>query len=257
MKHKVFLDTSTLIAGSVFLTSKLIGVEIKDVFYDEATRLISIIKKHVNKRIGITTYAVEDEAYEVMSRAIERKLSQRIPERAKVFELLSVATNACESRLHEILSFILREPINPVECAKLYVQVVKMYNELQSEALTLPKPAAFMVAIAPRFLNKSELLDIYETQEEILNSQLTNLIYSPVEDSDKMILSQAVYLCRLYKGTETKTTMYLASTDQHFVPVRKWNYTSRQVTDTIEEKFDIIADKPHEIFLVLKKEYGE
>jgi hypothetical protein len=34
-------------------------------------------------------------------------------------------------------------------------------------------------------------------------------------------------------------------------------YTSRQVTDEIEDKFGIIADKPHEIFLILKKEYGE
>ena len=257
MKYKVFLDTSTLIAGSVCLTSTSIGVDIKDVFYEEAMRLISVVRKHINKRIGITTYGVEDEAYQVMSSAIERKLNQRIVDRVKVFEILSIAVNACESRLKDILSCVVREPINPVETAKLYIQVSWMYDELHQKALTLPKPAYMQAGAVPRFLNKAEMFEIYKTQDECLNAQLINLIYNPIEDSDKMHLSQAAYLCRLYKESEAKIAMYLSSTDHHFVPVKRGGYVSNQVTSAIEDKFGLVADKPHEIFLVLKKEYGE
>ena len=226
-------------------------------FYEEATRLISVIKKQVNKRIGITTYGVEDEAYQVMSSAIERKLSQKVNERNKVFELLSIAVNACESRLKDILSFVSREPINPVESARIYIQVCLMYDALHTQALKLPKPATIQAQTVPRFLNKSEMFEIYRTQDECLNAQLNNLIYNPVEDSDKMHLSQAAYLRRLYKESGEKITMYLSSTDHHFVPVKRMGYTSSQVTDEIGNRFDIIAEKPHEIFMVLKKEYGE
>lgn len=257
MKHKVFLDTSTLVASSIFLTFKAIDVEIKDVFYDEATRLVSIIKKNVNKRIGITTYEVEDEAHQVLSRAIERKLDQKILDKEKVFELLSIAVNSCESRLREVLSFVAREPINPVETAQIYVGVALMYNELERQALKLPKPAYVMAGSAPSFLKKAELFEMYRSQDEILNAQLTNLTYSPVEDSDKIILAQAAYLCRLYKETEGKICFFLASTDYHFVPVRKKGLQSRQVTDTIEKLYGIKAEKPHEIFLALREVYGE
>ena len=252
MKYKIFLDTSTLIAGSIFLSSEIIGVEIKDVFYEEAIELISIIKKNVNKRIGITAFGVEDEAYQVMSSAIERKLNQKINNRVKVFEILSIAVNACESRLKDILSFVVREPINPIESAKLYTQVSLMYEELHEQALKLPQPAYLQAGSAPKFLNRFELFDIYRTQNECLHAQLTNLVYDYVENTDKMHLSQAAYLCRVYKESESKIAMYLASTDYHFVPVRRRGYISDQVTRKIEERFGIIADKPSEIIKLLK-----
>jgi len=257
LKHKVFFDTSTLIASSVFLSTETIGMEIKDLFYDEATRLMSIIKKNINKRIGITTYVAEDEAYSVMSKAIERKLNRKIPDRAKVFRLLSIATNLCESRLKSILSFIVREPINPAETARIYIVVAMMYNSLEQKALTLPKLAYLQAGATPSFLNKAEMFEIYKTQDELLNAQLINLIYNPVEDSDKMILAQAAYLYRIYKETEGKIVFFLASTDHHFVPVRKKGFESRQATEAIKHNFGIIADKPHEIFLILKEEYED
>lgn len=256
MKYKVFFDTSTLIASSILLSTESIGVEIKDLFYDEATRLVSIIKKNINKRIGITTYAAEDEAYSVMGKAIERKLSRKISDRSKVFRLLSIATNLCESRLKNVLSFIVRDPINPTETARIYIIVAMMYNGLEQKALKLPRLAYLQAGATPSFLNKAEMFDMYRSQNQILNAQLTNLIYNPVEDSDKMILAQATHLCNLYKGTEGKISFYLASTDHHFVPVRKRGLESKQVTDAIECNLGVIADKPHQIFLKLKEEYG-
>lgn len=258
MKHKVFLDTSTLIAGSILLTSKTIGQEIKDVFYEEASELLSIIRKNVNKRIGITTSTTEEEAYQVLSSAIERKLNQKIRDRAKVFALLSIAVNACETRLREILTFVVRDPINPKESAKWHLKVCEMYDSLRKKALRLPTPAYMQANAAPKFLNKQEMFEIYQNQDECLHAQLTNLIYNPVEDSDKILLSQAIYLEKLYKGTEAggKVVMYLSSTDHHFVPVRRSYYVSKQVTEEIENRFGIIAERPHEIFLFLKKEYG-
>lgn len=259
MKYKVFLDTSTLIASSILLTSKTIGQEIKDVFYEEASELLSVIRKNVNKRIGITTTVIEEEAYQVLSSAIERKLKQKIPDRVKAFALLSVAVNACETRLREILTFVVRDPVNAKESAKWHIQVCTMYEDLRKTALKLPAPAYFKANAAPKFLNKAEMFEIYQKQDECLNAQLTNLIYNPVEDSDKILLSQAIYLCKLYKETETggNITMYLSSTDHHFVPVRRSYYVSGQVTQEIEKCFGVIAERPHEIFTVLRKAYGE
>lgn len=131
-----------------------------------------------------------------------------------------------------------------------------MYDKLHERALRLPKPAYIQAGATPRFLNKAEMFEIYKTQDECLSAQLTNLIYNEIEDTDKMHLSQAAYLYRLYKESEAKITMYLSSTDHHFVPVRRKGFISRQVTDEIESEFGILADKPHEIYLVLKKEYS-
>ena len=259
MKYKVFLDTSTLIASSIFLTSKTIGEEIKDVFYEEAIELISIIRKNINKRIGITTSAVEEEVYQVLSSAIERKLNQKIPDKGRAFALLSVAVNACETRLREILTFVVRDPVNAKESAKWHMQVCAMYDDLRNAALKLPEPAYMQAKAAPKFLNKAEMFEIYQKQDECLNAQLTNLVYNPVEDSDKILLSQAIYLCKLYKETETggNIAMYLSSTDHHFVPVRRSYYVSKQVTHEIEKRFDVMAERPHEIFTVLRKAYGK
>jgi hypothetical protein len=256
LRYKVFLDTSALIAGSICLSSAAIGFEIKDVFYEEAMQLISVIRKNINKRIGITTSGVEEEAYNVMSSAIERKLKQKINDRAKVFELISIAVNSCESRLRDILSYVVREPVNPDESAKLYIQVNSMYDDLIVTALNLPRPAHLQTEVVPKFLNKSQMFGIYKTQDECLHAQLTNLIHNEVENTDKMHLAQAAYLCKLYKETETKITMYLASTDYHFVPIRYKGYISAQVTQKIEEKFGIIADKPDEIFKILQANIG-
>lgn len=228
-------------------------------FYEEARELLSVIRKNVNKRIGITTTVVEEEAYQVLSSAIERKLKQKIPDRAKVFALLSVAINVCETRLREILTFVVRDPVNAKESAKWHIQVCGMYDDLRRTALKLPTPAYFKANVAPKFLNKAEMFQIYKNQDECLNAQLTNLIYNPVEDSDKILLSQAIYLCKLYKETETggKVTMHLSSTDHHFVPVRRSHYVSDQVTQEIKSRFDVMAERPHEIFMILQKEYGK
>lgn len=96
--------------------------------------------------------------------------------------------------------------------------------------------------------------DIYRTQDEILNSQLTNLLRKPPDTVDKTILAQAMYLFELYKQTEGKdVTFFIVSTDHHFSPVRKRGLVSRGVTDTIEDLFGIICDWPDQIEQILKR----
>lgn len=255
MRFKVFIETSVLVAASTYMVSKPLSFEIKDTFYDESMRLISLLRKHINKQIGITTLYVVDEAYHVLGRVIERMLSERIEDKAKLYEALSITINSCENKLREVLSSLSQLPTNPEETAKLRFLVTEMYAENEKKAAFLPKPAIPMVKIAPRFLSKKELFKIYKKQDEILHFQLTNLLFNPVEDSDKRILAQAAYFAKLHKETEGKNIKYfLASTDYHFVPYRRGMLVSRQVTDNIEEDFfGIVCDRPHQIFLELEK----
>jgi len=243
-----------LIAASTYMVSKPLFLEIKDTFYDEAMRLISVFRKHVNKQIGITTLYVVEEAHHVLNKVVERRLDEVLEDKTGFYEMLSITVDSCQERLRDVLSSLSQLPVNPVETSKQHFLVVKMYEEKIAKALTLPKPAYPMAGVAPKFLSKKGLFRLYKKQDEILHSQLTNLLFNPPEDSDKIILSHAAYLAKLYGETEGKNIkFFLASTDYHFVPYRRGLLVSRQVTDNIEENFfGIICDRPHEIFLELK-----
>jgi len=254
VRFKVFVETSVLVAASTFMVSKPFSFEIKDPFYDEAMRLVSLLRKHINKQIGITSSFVVDQTYRVLGYVIERMLGEKIEDKAKFYEILSITIDSCEDRLREVLSSLSQLPINPEETDKLYFLVTKMFAEKEKKAAFLPKPAIPMTKAAPRFLSKKELFNMYKNQDEILHFQLTNLLFNPVKDSDKKILARAAYFAKLYKETEGKNIrFFLASTDYHFVPYRREILVSRQVTDNIEEDFfGIICDRPHQIFLELE-----
>lgn len=254
LKHKVLFDTSVLIAASTFVASKELSVNMKHPFFDQSMSLIGFIKKHLTKRIGIVTATVEGQAYHVLEQAIRQELQRKTAERAVDFEIFSMILNYCENRLREILSYMLREPVDSLEVSKNFVRVTNMYENLKDRALNLPKPATLLTEAAPRQL-KRLAFDIYKTQDEIVNSQLTNLLRKPVETTDKTILAEAIYLLNVYKQVEGKNVaFYITSTDHHFSPVRKKGLESRGITDTIKELFGIICDWPRQIEQILKNE---
>lgn len=258
MRNKVLLDTCVLVSSSVLISGlEDFGVkEIKHPFFDQSTRLVSLLRKHLTKRLGITTTTIESEAYSVLDKAVITELRKEVMDRRILFEILSIVLNQCEKRLREILSFLIREPIDPVERARRYVVVNNMYARLREFATSLPKPAALMAEAVPKKLRRAiDWFEFYKTQDEILNAQLYNLLYKDVEEEDKIILSEAVYLLNLYKQTEGEVTLFLVSTDHHFSPVRRmrWVIESRRITDEIYANFGIICDWPHEIHQELSK----
>ena len=253
LKFRVLFDTNVLIAASLNVMSEELQIKLKHPFFDQSMNLIGIIKKHIHKRIGVVTTTIEDEANSILEQAVMQELRKKITDREVDFELFSVILNSSEARLKLILSYLLREPIDPFEVEKNIVKVEEMYSNLLEKARTLPKPASLLTEAVPKGFKKLAF-DIYKTQDEILNSQLTNLLRKPPETTDKKILAEAIYLCKLYRETEGKELQfYIASTDYHFSPVRKKGLESRQVTDAIYELFGIICDWPLQIAKILQE----
>lgn len=236
------------------MISKELSVNIKHPFFDQSMRLIGFIKKHLTKRIGILTVTIEEQAYHVLEHAVRQELQRKTIDRAIDFEMLSIILNYCENRLREILSYLLREPVDPLEVSKNFIKVTQMYDQLTEKARNLPKPAALLTEMVPKDFKKLAF-DIYKTQDEIINSQLTNLLRKPAETTDKTILAESIYLFNVYKQMEGKdVAFYITSTDHHFSPVRKKGLESRGITDTIKELFGIICDWPHQIEQILRNE---
>ena len=202
------------------------------------------------------TATIEDQAQSVLQSAIEHELSKKVKDRDTLFEVLSITVNSCTNRMKTILGYLQREPISPAEGKKEYIRISEMYDELENAAHNLPKPAVPMTEIAPRGFKRTAF-GIYRTQDEILNAQQTHLIAYPVDDVDKKILAEALYLKKVYKQTEKENTILcLCSTDHHFSPMRRKSWRgleSRGITDEIKSRFDIICDWPKNIMHFLQK----
>ena len=236
------------------MISKELSLTIKHPFFDQSMRLIGFIRKHLTKRIGIVTTTVEEQAYHVLENAVRQELQKKTSKRAVDFEMFSIILNYCENRLREILSYMVREPVDHLEVSKNFVKVTEMYDNLTEKALSLPKPAALLTETVPKGF-KRLAFDIYKKQDEIINSQLTNLLRKPADSIDKKILAEAIYLFNVYKQMEGKNiAFYITSTDHHFSPVRKKGLESRGITDTIYELFGIICDWPEQIEQILRNE---
>jgi len=80
-------------------------------------------------------------------------------------------------------------------------------------------------------------------------------VYKDVEHNDKVILSQVIYLHRIYRpllGEDLKT--YIASTDYHFSPIREEGKNpSSYISNAIERRFEIMCNWPDEIYNLIKK----
>jgi len=240
-----------LIAASTYYVSHDSSLEVIDKFYEQSVSLLEFLKENVEKRVGIITKTVEDQAVVTLRNVIERQLGEKGIDRRTDFEIYSVIQNACETRLNTILrSYLLREPVDEESVHSNYSFVDKMYQELEEEAVlrTVEFRARKWTELAARRF-RPLAARIYKEQQQREDRQLINLIREEVEPSDKRILSEAIYLRMLYDRSETEpVTFYMASTDHHFSPCRSpGGLESRQITDRIEKKFEIICDWPQQI----------
>ena len=263
MGYKVLLDTNVLISWSLYRvpSDEDILPLIKHDFFDQCMRLIGLIKKHINKRIGIITRTIEDEAFSSLSKAIQQELEKAIQQelengntdRSTLFQEISIIENSCETRLKNILSWLVCEPIDPEESEKLRGKVDEMYTELTKMARDHPKTASQKTDLVPKGF-RALAFDIYVYQDQLLIGQMNNLLTKPIEETDIKILAEAAYLNRLYKATMPAPVKFmLASTDRHFSPYRKEGLESNKVTLEIEKRFGIVCDWPHQVAQELQK----
>lgn len=245
MKARVLLDSCVLIASSVYMASESIGISLKHKFFDESMNLIGLLRKNIAKRIGIVTPTVEDEAHLVLEKAVKEELTSKNIDQ---FKFLSIVLNSCESRLKEILDFLLRELIEPSERDRWFIRINDMYEELTRYGRELDvgeRASVRTEAVSKGY--KKEAYKIYARQEFQLNRQAIRLVKNPPDYNDKLILSEATYLLNLYKQAEGRDiTLFLCSTDFHFSPTKD-EPPSRVVTKTIQDRFGVICDWPDQV----------
>lgn len=258
MPHKVMFDSNIFIAGSIVETTGELGFPIKHEFYDYAINLIQYIRANPSKRIGITTNFIEAEAYNTLSVAVETELKKYVQDIEKEYNVLSALLNRCNDNMRKIFLYLIREPVDENAVNNIYYNVDSFYGELKKRAKKIAKELEIQkdvrVKVTPKKYRKL-MREVYSQQDRWPYAQLLNLImYKDVERNDKRILSEVIYLHRLYKpllGPDLKS--YIASTDYHFSPIREDGKTSSSISDEIKRRYEIICDWPDEIYKLIKK----
>lgn len=250
---KVFLDTCVLVSASVYASYKDLSIELEHQFYAKTVHLFEIIKKYIDKRIGIITFTIEMQAIAVIANAVASELEEKADKiinsemRDKLFESHAVFFDQCLTHLQENLSVLQREPVSQVERDRYYPDVSLMYNKLQDIAKKLDINELINANVTRRYRRaiRYEITEQYKKKYK----QLLNFKSEPVEESDKMILCEAISLLKNYQRTvNPETKMYLASTDYHFSPCK----SEGEVTTCINKEFQIICDWPDEVANYLK-----
>lgn len=252
---KVFLDSCILVSASVYGSYKDLSIELEHQFYEKTVPLFKIIKKHVDKRVGIITFTIETQAIAVIANAVASELEEKAEKiidpgiREKMFESHAIFFDQCLAHLQENLSILQREPVSQVEKDRYYPDVSLMYNNLQSIAEELDINQLINANVTRRYreIIRHEYFEQYKKKYK----QLLKLKSEPVEESDKMILCEAISLLNNYKRTvNPEIKMYLASTDYHFSPCN----SEGEITTQIERKFQIICNWPDEVAEHLKSD---
>ena len=250
---KVVLDTSVIVSASVYGSYVDLGIELHHQFYEKTIPLFDIIKKHIEKRVGIITLTVENQAIAVIASAVASELEQKADElddpqlRADLFESHAVFFDQCLGHLQDNLSLLQREPVVlNIKKEQCYVDVTQMYNELQAVANSFNIEELIRANVAQRYRQtiRHEIREQYKKRHR----QLLKLKSEPVEESDKIILCEAITILRIYRKKEPNVQMYLASTDYHFSP----SDSGGEIAKQIRKRFGIICDWPDKVASYLK-----
>jgi hypothetical protein len=209
----------------------------------------------VNKHIGIITATIENQAIATITKAVTDALEEKAKEildaesRAKLFESHAVFFDQCLAHLQENLSILQREPVSQTDKDRYYPDVAVMYNNLRNTAKNLDIDQLIDANVTFRY-RQTIRYEVYK-QYEKRYKQLLKLKNEPAEESDKMILCEAICLLDYYRKTvNPDITIYLASTDYHFSPCD----SEGEVTAQIRKKFGIICDWPDKIAIYLKSD---
>ena len=247
MKIKALLDSNVLLGASVFVaSSEDFDEPIKHDFYDHSMNLFDLLKKNMGKRIGIVTKTIEDETHSVLNKVVIKTIQQFNPKMnmSDVLRLGSHILGKCEDRLESHLGILTREPILPEIRREWLRKVERGYGALDTLVdLIDVQEIAYTKAgrSTPRY--KKAAYDVILKQEELIHKQLFRLKEKGAGPTDQAILAEAAYIYDFYSKTGD-VRVYLASCDHAFSPIIGRNYESRQVTDTIYQRFNVTCHWP-------------
>lgn len=115
MPCKVLLDTNVVIAASLKFYVNASKLDVKHDFYDQSSKLFELIRKNLDKRVGIITSTVEEESFGVLLKALNSTIDKNVtdPEKLKQdYDAMTTVANLCESNMRKLLALLLREPIS-------------------------------------------------------------------------------------------------------------------------------------------------
>lgn len=246
------MDTCVLVSASVYGFYAETGITLEHKFYGRAVPLFDMFRKHIDKRLGVVTFTVEMQALTVLAKAVtdalEEEAEKAPDQRTQLFMSYSALFDQCHKHLYENLEILVREPIPPDERNRYYFPVSDMYAKFEYVAQDLDIEKRIRANVTPRYYRTvhDEVYDQYRKRYH----QLLKLKEQPVEESDKRILAEAVYLFNHYKQSNSAVKMYLASTDYHFSPFD----SEGEITEEIQKKFGIVCDWPDKIAQYLKSD---
>lgn len=254
---KVILETSVLIASSVYIVSReLKSTKIaKDQHYEHAEKLFSEIRKRVAQRIGVYTRTILRETRNALRDAVNKTLVREgcNPQNP------SLILNQCGDRLERNVELLSLEPVDQSRKDYYFEQVLKMYQMLmQGSSLVTERTTRALaeertkLTSSPGFWTEQSRIQTDQVRQE--KHQLYYLRANPPSPRDYEILSEAAALYESY-STEAPTDVYLASTDSsHFSPhTSQLGLVSDQITKQIEETFHIKCNWPQTMAEILAK----
>jgi hypothetical protein len=248
MKIKALLDSNVLLAASVFVASiEDFDEPFKHDFHDHSMNLIGLLKKNMGKRIGITTKTIEDETHSVLNKILIETLRQFEPhmDMNAILRLGSYILGKCEDRLESYLGILTREPILPEIRGEWLRKVENLYNALDT--------LVDLINARITYTFKRSVYEVMLKKEQLKHKQLFRLKKKGANPTDQAILAEAAYISDFYSQTGD-VKVYLASCDHAFSPIIGQNNGSRQVTDTIYQRFNIICHWPLNVARMIRKD---
>jgi len=237
----VFVETSILVACSVHAVLDQLGV-VEDQFYKISIPLFKVFQEHVEKRIGVATFTVEEEARSVLNTVVLRRLNGKIEENPKTrkdvdfFKAYSTILDICSDNLTKNCSLLLREPI-PIEQKNEFVlKVSEMYRQIKELDLfeilkSKPRPISYRLKKLAEKIYESDMRKRITPILEFMEKRPPTL-------KDYEILAEAAYLAYSY-GSDVP--FYMASTDQHMAPFRR---EEKIISNQIKKWFNITCNWP-------------
>lgn len=248
MKIKALLDSNVLLAASVFVASiEDFDEPFKHDFHNHSMNLIGLLKKNMGKRIGIITKTIEDETHSVLNKVLIKTLQQFKPhmDMNAILRLGSHILGKCEDRLESHLEILTREPILPEIRGEWLRKVENLYNALDT--------LADLINVRIAYTYEKSVYEAMLKKEHLAHKQLFRLKKKGADPTDQAILAEAACIVDFYSQTGD-VKVYLASCDHAFSPIIGRNNGSRQVTDTIHQKLNIICHWPLNVARMIRKD---
>ncbi|NVM31992.1 MAG: hypothetical protein HWN65_24340 [Candidatus Helarchaeota archaeon] len=256
---KIVVETSVLIGTCVFWKRK--DLLVKHHFFDKCNKLFEFLRD--NPELGIVTKTIENEAKNVLDKAVNSTIRHTyfpdIGTKIRVMTLQHIISNHCLDKLENLVEECsTRLPINTKKRDKIKNEEIEPFlNEIVKTTVRYIQPKM------PSFLRgkrlRGELTDIM-----VRSLPKKGIIYKGMPaDRDLTIMSEATMIYRKYEGKEK---VYVASTDNHFIPnrvqigsflsghMKKLDELDSSVRDKLAKKFGFIGDDPLKILEHAEKE---